>query len=131
MMRTTKISNFRPCPNCENWKPGYCKVVVDGELETDVCYVCDGRGGILEACKYRRKSTPEIEAFFWDTTLHMPAPTWVLNSLSFRDDGIFCTTESGVTKVKIPTWLVREPSGIGAYPVSVEYFENNFEISEK
>ena len=84
--------------------------------------------------KYKRKKIAEVEAYFMPKRTDLDIlPMWLYNSIvaERRMDGKFSVqTSSGLVDVEFPSWFIREPEGKGAYPVSVEYFEDNFERVE-
>jgi len=84
--------------------------------------------------KYKRKHTPEIEAFFVEHNKGFEAmdsyktPRWVKDYISSAGlNHIQINTDQGTLIGYLPSWFIREQNGEGCYPCSVEYFEKNFE----
>lgn len=81
--------------------------------------------------KYRRKKVVEVEAYLVDYRIkYIHLPEWLKKSLEYDGDNFCCTTASGEIECSLPSWFIREPDDSGAYPVSVEYFAENFEAVE-
>lgn len=82
--------------------------------------------------KYKRKKIVEVEAYYLKSMEDISIPEWleiyVFEQVNTSD--ISCETDSGPVLVSLPSWFIREPKGGGAYPVSVEYFDENFEEAE-
>jgi len=89
--------------------------------------------------KYKRKKIVEVEAYFVDEprAIHYKnpcIPLWARNataagySAAKTQSSLAVKTVNGWIEVEFPSWLIREgTSEHCAYPVSVEYFEENFE----
>lgn len=79
--------------------------------------------------KLRRIKTPDVTAYFLkDAGAISGAPKWVTESCTIGSAMTVVATDSGAARLEFPTWLIREQSENGAYPVSKEYIENNFEL---
>lgn len=82
--------------------------------------------------KFRRKKVVEVEAYYLKNIRDLDIPDWLDRHLfeQVHTSDISCETASGAVLVPLPSWFIRKPKGGGAYPVSVEYFEENFEAVE-
>lgn len=74
--------------------------------------------------KLRRIKTPDVTAYFLrDAEAISGAPKWVKESCTIGLAMTVVSTNSGAAKLEFPTWLIREQSENGAYPVSTDYVE--------
>ena len=82
--------------------------------------------------KYRRTKVPLVEAYYLSGLAETSIPDWLERCVfeQVHTSDISCETASGAVLVPLPSWFIREPKRDGAYPVSVEYFEENFEAVE-
>ena len=86
--------------------------------------------------KFRRKKTPEIEAWHWDgEKIPKDAPMWVhkFANTELRLSSLYKIvgeSNTGEWDSYDACWLVLEQDGNGCYPVTNDYFEDNFEEVE-
>jgi hypothetical protein len=79
--------------------------------------------------KFRRKLNDglNIEAFYWDgsrKSYEQEAPDWFRACSSYANGILKIEAGSRMVSQCTHCWIVREQSGVGAYPVNVLTFES-------
>ena len=82
--------------------------------------------------KYKRIKSHDIEAHYLEKVIlgkRDYLPEWLGDSIvELKKEGIVSVkTNNGISEAELPCYFIREKDDKGAYPVSVEYFEENFE----
>jgi hypothetical protein len=79
--------------------------------------------------KFRKKSI-EVEAcLIHDDHDYDTAPDWVILSSTYNElyNSVTCNTQSGEIEARLPTWIIKEHTGDGCYPCTIEKFDELYE----